>query len=101
MRREDDRKEEQGRSQAGSQWVGSTQLPWPNPGPHLLFRVLEGDHQHHVPSLELQLVCVSSSVVVLGLHLQRVGRARHPFPQSPFVPPATLQSGPGLRVVLV
>lgn len=75
MRREKDRKEEQGRSQAGSQWVGSTQLPWHKPGPHLFLRVLEGDHQHHVPSLELQLICVGGRVVMLGLHLQRVGRA--------------------------
>lgn len=47
--------------------------------PHLLLWVLEGDHQHHVPSFELQLVRVSGRVVVLGLHLQRVGRADTPF----------------------
>lgn len=53
MKREKDRKEEQGRSQAGSQRVGSAQPHWPKPGPHLLFRILEGNHQHHVPGLEL------------------------------------------------
>lgn len=40
---------------------------------HLLLRVLEGDHQDHVPSLKLQLVRVGGRVVVLGLNLQRVG----------------------------
>ena len=47
----------------------------PQSRPHLLLWVLEGDHQHHVPSLELQLVRVSGRVVVLGLHLQRVGES--------------------------
>ena len=53
---------------------------------HLLLRVLEGDHQHHVPSLELQLIRVGGRVVVLGLHLQRVGERWHPFPRRPLSP---------------
>lgn len=60
-------------------WRGSAAPCWPpclpQSQPHLLLRVLEGDHQHHIPSLELQLVRVSGCVVVLGLHLQRVGES--------------------------
>jgi hypothetical protein len=36
---------------------------------HLLLWVLEGDHQHHIASLELQLICVGGCVVVLSLYL--------------------------------
>lgn len=60
-------------------WQGSAAPCWlpclPQSQPHLLLWVLEGDHQHHIPSLELQLVRVSGRVVVLGLHLQRVGES--------------------------
>lgn len=54
--------------------------------PHLLPLGSEGDHQHHIPSLELQLVRVSGRVVVLGLHLQVVGRADTPSPRRPLSP---------------
>lgn len=57
--------------------------------PHLLLGVLEGDHQHHITSLKLQLIRVSGHVVVLGLHLQRLGESSTPLPPSPLVPPAT------------
>lgn len=70
--------------------------PQPKPRLHLFFWILEGDHQHHVPSLELQLVCVSGRVVVLGLHLQKLRESSIPFPQKPLVPPATLYKAPGL-----
>lgn len=59
------------------------------PAPYLLLRVLEGDHQHHVTSLELQLVRVGGHIVMLGLHLQRLGESSTPHPPRPLVPPAT------------
>lgn len=59
------------------------------PAPYLLLRVLEGDHQHHVTSLELQLIRVGGHIVMLGLHLQRLGESSTPHPPRPLVPPAT------------
>lgn len=50
---------------------------------HLLFRVLEGDHQHHIPRLELQLVCVCGRVVMLGLHLQGMAGSCTPSLEGP------------------
>lgn len=45
----------------------------PAPWAHLLLWVLEGDHQYHIASFELQLVSVSGRVIMLGLHLQKLG----------------------------
>lgn len=65
-------------------WWGSAApcclLPPQRPGPHLLLRVLEGDHQHHVTRLELQLIGVGGHVVVLGLHLWKFGESSTPLP---------------------
>lgn len=37
---------------------------------HLLIGVVESQGQHHVPHLQFQLIVVSGSVIVDGLHLE-------------------------------
>lgn len=66
-----------------------------SPAPtHLFLWVLKGDHQHHITSLELQLVRVSGRVIVLSLHLQRSGE----HVSHPVVP---LQTSTGQRLCTV
>lgn len=67
--------------------------PQSKPRLYLFFWILEGDHQHHIPSLELQLICVGGRVVVLGLHLQKLRESSTSFPQKTLVPPCDLVQG--------